>query len=232
MCNLRLIGVTLLGALFFSVPANGAIVFETQILAEFDVLFYSTGPLAGAVQDAGFPLDIPIAAKALGVMQFTIDDITAGTTTANIQNAVSLGRLQGFAPGPFFSISPNVQFVGGTLNNIQQVGGVVVSADVVNLEMFWDMVLTTGAGSARVVSAATLPFSGTVSGVPFNFNDQIAGPFPGPVDGLLDIGGGNFHPDPAISVSNRTLKAVPEPASGALAAIFLIGIGWRRNRQR
>jgi len=50
------------------------------------------------------------------------------------------------------------------------------------------------------------------------------------VDGLLDIGDGNFHPDPAISVSNRTLTAVPEPSSGLLALVGLVGVLRRRKR--
>ncbi len=230
MCNLRLLGIALYGALVCSFPARGALVFEAPVVAQFDVLFYSSGPLAAVAAGAGIPLDTQIAAEARGVVQFTIDDITAGTTTASFQNAVSVGRLQGVVPGDFFSISPNVQFVGGTLTNIQQSGGIVTSADVSNLEMVWDMELVLPAGAARLVSAAPLPFSGTVSGVPFSIGDQIAGPFPGPVDGLLDLGGGNLDPNPAISVSNRTLTIVPEPSFGVATVFGLFGIAWRRNR--
>jgi len=178
MVLLRRFALALVAALAVPTLSHAALVFETEVLAEFDVAFYSTGPLAGAATGAGFPLDTPLAAKAQGVVQFTIDDITPGTTTANIQNAVSIGRLQGFVPGNFFSISPNVQFIGGTLNNIQQSGGIVTSADVVDLSMVWDMELVTPGGTARLVSAEPLPFSGSVSGLPLTFGDQIAGPFP------------------------------------------------------
>lgn len=230
MNYLRPILLILLGAGFCSAPANAALVFETEVVAEFDVSFYSSGPLAAAATGAGFPLDTPLAAAARGTIHFTMDDITPGTTSAAIQNAVSIGRLQGFVPGNFFSISPNVQFVGGTLNNIQQSGGVVTSADVVDLSMIWDMELITSGGTARIVSAAPLPFSGNVAGLPFNNGDQIAGPMPGTIDGLLDIGGGNLAPNPAIAVSNRFLTAVPEPSSGVLAFLAAAGIFWRRTR--
>lgn len=229
MRRVRLFCAALLCVLCCSSFAKAAIEFETRIRANFDVLFYSTGPLATAVGNVGFPLDVPLAAEALGTLRFTIDDIAPGQTTANILGAVSIGRLEGTVPGPFFSISPNVQFVGGTLNNIQQSGGVITSAEIANLDMIWDMVLTTPDGTARVVSSAVLPFNGTVSGLPFGMNDQLVGT-PGSVDGLLDIGGGNFHPNPAIAVSNRFLTVVPEPTSGALALLCVAGLCMFRKR--
>ncbi len=195
------------------------------------MLFYSTGPLAAAISNANFPLDVPIAAETIGTMRFTIEDIAPGQTTANILDAVSVGRLQGVVPGPFFSISPNVRFEGGTLINIQQNGGVITSADISNLDMVWDMELVIGADTARIVSSAVLPFSGTVSGLPFGRNDQLVGA-PGFVDGLLDIGGGNFHPSPAISVSNRLLTVVPEPASGMVTLFCAAGLCMLRGKRR
>lgn len=225
----RLILVTFIGVVAFASQAKAAIVFQQELLAEFDVSFYSTGPLAAVASGAGFPLDTPLAAKARGLIQFTIDDITPSTTTANILDAESIGRLQGFVPGNFFSISPNVQFVGGRLANIQQTGGVVTSADVVDLSMVWDMQLVTPAGTATIVSAAPLPFSGTVTGLPFSQGDLIVGPFPGTVDGLLQLPGGGFDPTPAIAVSNRTLTAVPEPSSGISMLFGLVACFWRRK---
>ncbi len=227
MRRVRLFCAALLCVLCYSSFATAAIEFETRIRANFDVLFYSTGPLAGI----GFPVDVPLSAEALGTMRFTIDDIAPGQTTANILGAVSIGRLEGIVPGPFFSISPNVQFVRGTLNNIQQSGGVVTSADIEDLDMVWDMVLTTAGGTARVVSAAVLPFNGTVSGLPFGMDDELVGT-PGSVDGLLDIGGGNFDPNPAIAVSNRTLTVVPEPTSGAFALLCVAGLCMLRGSRR
>ncbi len=50
------------------------------------------------------------------------------------------------------------------------------------------------------------------------------------VDGLLDIGGGQFHPDAAIAVSNRTLTVVPEPNSAIAMMTGLCGLVWRRKR--
>lgn len=227
MSRIRLFGAALLCVMCCSNVAKAAIVFETQIRGNFDVLFYSTGPLAGA----GLPLDTPIAAEAVGTMRFTIDDIAVGQTTANIVSAVSVGRLQGVVPGPFFSISPNVRFEGGTLNNIQQSGGVITSAEISNLNMIWDMELVLGANTARVVSSDVLPFSGTVSGLPFGMGDQLVGA-PGSVDGLLDTGGGVLDPNPAIAVSNRFLTVVPEPASGIVVLVCAAGLCMLRAPRR
>lgn len=214
----------------FCSSLKAAIVFETEVEAQFDVLFYADGPLGDAVAAEGFPTDVPIPAKARGFMRFEIEDITSSTTEADILGAVSLGRLIGFDPGPFFSISPNVEFIGGTLTNIVQTNGAVTSATVNNLEMIWDMELTLPSASARVVSESGLGFSGDVTGIPYLDGDTLVGPDGESVDGLLDLGNGEFDANPAIAVSNRRMIAVPEPSAGILLlASFGSAILYRRR---
>jgi hypothetical protein len=232
MSPVRLFCTALLSLVYFSSFAQAAIEFDVRVRGNFDVLFYSAGPLAGAIGGAGFPLDVPIAAEAIGTMRFSIEDIADGQTSANILSATSVGPMQGVVPGPFFTISPNVQFVGGMLTNIQHNGGVITSANVTDLNMVWEMDLFLGPNTARIVSSEVLPFNGTVSGLPFGLGDQLIGTA-GSVDGLLDLGNGNFDPNPAIAVSNRFLTVVPEPTSSAAVLGCMVGLCLvRRARTR
>jgi hypothetical protein len=166
--------------------------------------------------------------QADGSITFTLDTTTLtdpSQTTIAITNAV--GSFTGVPPlwlGPY-SISPNIQFIGGELTNIVRDGsGTITSADVTDLSMQWELV--AGGGAVVIYSDGGLPFSGTVHSIPFTDGDVISGP--DPVAGIL----------PGTStivayVENRTLTAVPEPGSAIPAGIAVVvccfSIKWRKR---
>ena len=155
--------------------------------------------------------------RAIGNLEFTLDDSVPGATSMPFTNAT--GTLTGIAPDAFlpFQITPDVQFVGGLLDNIvRDGGGQIISADVVDLEMLWELSGNPAIlGGEEVLLYATDPldFNGSVSGVPFAPGDILAGP--NDFEVYLDLGLGNPglpDGDPlAVIGRNRTLTTVPEP---------------------
>src|SRR5262249_19771999 len=114
--------------------------------------------------------------EAIGTLTFQLDpslNDPSMPTTVPFTNFT--GLLPGVSPPPFlpFSISPNVQFVGGDLTNIVRDGsGHVTSADVTNLSAFWQLI---GPGGIRLFSDTPLLFSGHIGSLPFGYGTTIAG---------------------------------------------------------
>lgn len=206
---------------------RAALLFTSEIRAEFEFSILSSGPLDSYGQTIGIPRDVFLDYVALGSLTFELDDSFANATSLPFQSVT--GRLNGISPAPIFSISP-VQFLGGTLDNIVRDGSNnIVSGDVNNLSMRWEILVLEGDPNLerRAFTLAGLPFSGAVGGTPFAFGDTISGPSPGPVDVFWDQDLNN----PAAVVQNRSLQAVPEPSSAALLALGLTTTLLRRRKR-
>ena len=192
----------------------GDVTFTQDFVAKFDF------DLLGGTSINPGPATGYLPYQADGSITFTLDTTTLtdpSQTTIAITNAV--GSFTGVPPlwlGAY-SISPNIQFIGGELTNIVRDGsGNITSADVTGLSMQWELV--AGGGAVVIYSDGGLPFNGTVHSIPFTNGDVITGP--DPVAGIL----------PGTStvvayVENRTLTAVPEPGSAIPAGIAVVGLG-------
>ena len=215
---LLLLSLWLFGAADYS---QAALVFSSIFQADFEFEVVD-GPLS-AIDGVNVGDVLPF--RAVGPIEFTLDDSVPGATTMPFTNAT--GTLTGVAPASFlpFEITPDVQFVGGSLDNIvRDGGGQIVSADVVNLRMLWEM-----SGNPAILMGADvllygtdpLDFNGRVSAVPFAVGDTLVGPDDFEV--YLDQGLGNPGlpgGDPLAAIGrNRTLATVPEPSSIALLAL-------------
>jgi len=171
--------------------------------------------------------------EAAGALTFTLspllNDPSQPTTVAF--TGVS-GTLNGVYPSSLlpFTISPDVQFIGGDLTNIARDGsGNVISADVSNLSSNWDLVADNGA--LTLFTTDGLPFNsvGPITSLPFADGTVLAGPDQFNV--YLDEGGTNV----LVALGrDRTLTAVPEPTSAVLAGMAALTIGAivARRRQR
>ena len=199
----------------------GDVTFTQDFVANFDFDLLGGTPINPGPATGYLPY------QADGSITFTLDTTTLtdpSQTTIAITNAV--GSFTGVPPlwlGPY-SISPNIQFIGGELTNIVRDGsGTITSADVTDLSMQWELV--AGGGAVVIYSDGGLPFSGTVHSIPFTDGDVISGP--SPVAGIL----------PGTStivayVENRTLTAVPEPSALTLLAVGAVALApsvWSRR---
>jgi hypothetical protein len=179
---------------------------------------------------------------ALGEFTFELDpsiNDPSKPTTVSFKNVT--GKLPGTAPAQFLPhyITPEVRFVGGQLTNIvRDANGDVVSAQVKNLEMQWEMVGLEGGplvglhlvtGGSDFDANSNLPFDGDMHGLPFAVGDVLKGP------DIISGGSENFHVylgNPATGAPQevngrlRTLTVVPEPSQlgflglGCLAAML------------
>ena len=187
--------------------------------------------LGGTVINPG-PTTPFIPFEAIGSLTFTLDpslNDPSQPTTVPFTNVT--GLLAGVSPPPFlpYTISPDVQFIGGDLTNIVRDGsGNVTSANVTNLSMRWDMVGTPG--NLTLFTEDGLPFDGSTNSIPFSYGTVLAGPEPFTV--YLDSPAlGN----PLVVIGqDRTLTAVPEPSSATLAglAALTVGVVMARRRRR
>ena len=213
---------------------NAALVFSSTVQADFEFEIVD-GPLS-AIDGVNAGDIIPF--RAIGPLEFTLDDSVPGATSMPFTNAT--GILTGVSPAPFlpFEITPNVQFVGGSLDNIvRDGGGQIISADVVDLSMLWEMSgnpAILGGADVLLYGTDPLDFNGPVSGIPFGVGDTLVGP--NDFEVYLDQGLGNPGlpgGDPLAAIGrNRTLTVVPEPGCIVLFAIaggVLCG-GRRRSR--
>ena len=173
---------------------------------------------------------------ALGEFTFELDpSINDPGKPATVPFVHVTGKLQGTAPVQFLPhyITPNVRFVGGELTDItRDASGNVLSAQVKNLQMQWEMVGEAPGPLAgvRIVSGGSdfdpngsMPFDGAVHGLPFSLGDVIQGP---------DVGFGtneNFYGylgdvtgPHVVNGRQRTLTVVPEPTSVGLPGLLCI----------
>jgi hypothetical protein len=168
--------------------------------------------------------------EAIGSLTFTLDpslNDPSHPTTVPFTNVT--GLLNGVSPPSYlpYTISPDVQFLGGDLTNIVRDGsGNVTSANITDLSMRWDMI--AGGGSVTLFTKDGLPFNGSTNSIPFSYGTVLAGPDPFNVY-LDDPALG----DPLVVIGrNRTLTAVPEPNSAILAGLAVLAVGSAMARRR
>ena len=168
--------------------------------------------------------------QAVGNLTFTLDASIDDPTATTVPFVNVTGSLAGdnHSPPQFlpYVISPNVEFIGGELTNIVRVGGgAVVSADVSNLSMRWNMVGTPA--NITLFTQDGLPFDATGVTVPFATGTVLSGAAEFNV--YLDDGGSN----PLVVIGrNRTLTAVPEPGSAILAGLAVLASAAVSARRR
>ena len=168
--------------------------------------------------------------EAIGKLTFSVNasiNDPSQPTTVPFTNVT--GELNGVPPSPSmflpFTISPDVQFIGGDLTNIvRDSHGNVTSADVSNLSMRWDMI---GPGGLTLFTLDGLPFNGSITSLPFSIGTVLSGPDPFNV--YLQGGG----PDPVVIGRNRILTSIPEPSSLVLlgAGVAGLGLGCQKRRR-
>lgn len=188
----------------------GGLTFTQDFVADFqfDVL---GGTAINPGPDTGY-----LPYQAVGALTFTLDPAINDPTQTTVAITGVTGTLTGdiAPPGfPAFTISPDVQFLGGELTDIVRDGlGNVISAQVSDLSMVWDMVVETPT-PITIVSVGGLPFEGAISSLPLSYGTVLSGD--AVFTGTL-VGGG---PDIVVMGQDRTLTAVPEPGSGVLAGL-------------
>ena len=190
--------------------------FTQTFVADFEFTLLAGGPLNGG------PMDLTLPFQAVGDLTFTLApslNDPSQPTTVPFTNLT--GILNGTAPTGFlpYTISPNVQFLGGALTDIvRDLDGNVTSANIVNLTSLWELI---GPNGIRLYGDAGLDFSGAITSLPLGFGTIIAGAADFNV--YLDTGGGPGV-DPLAAIGrNRTLRAVPAPSGLALLGMGAIG---------
>jgi hypothetical protein len=162
--------------------------------------------------------------EAIGALTFTLDaSLNDPSQPTTVPFTDVKGSLAGISPPSFlpYTISPNLQFLGGDLTNIvRDANGNVVSADVSDLSMRWTMVGTPG--NLTLYTQDGLPFDGTLN---------LQGMFlSGAADFNVYLQGGG--PDPVVIGRDRTLSSIPEPSSLVLLAAGVAGIGFGVRKRR
>jgi hypothetical protein len=185
---------------------------------EFDVL---GGTPINSGGDTGFQ---PYAAE--GALTFTLDSSINNPAQTTVPFTNVTGTLNGLYPTSLvpYTISPDVQFLGGDLTNIVRDGsGNVMSADVSNLSMRWDLVAFGGAVTLFTLDG--LPFDGSVTSVPFGDGTVLSGSPQFNV--YMDYKGTDilvaYGKDRILSAI--TPGVVPEPSSGVLAGLSVLIAG-------
>jgi PEP-CTERM motif len=167
--------------------------------------------------------------EAVGALNFTLDSSLndpSHPTTVPFTNVT--GTLNGVFPASLlpYTISPDVQFLSGDLTNIVRNGsGDVISGDVSNLSMRWDLIAF--GGGLTLFTLDGLPFNGSITSLPFSYGTLLSGAAPFNV--YLDAGG----TDVLVAIGqDRTLAAVPEPSSVTLAGLAALTVGACMARRR
>jgi hypothetical protein len=167
--------------------------------------------------------------EAVGALNFTLDSSLndpSHPTTVPFTNVT--GTLNGVFPASLlpYTISPDVQFLSGDLTNIVRNGsGDVISGDVSNLSMRWDLIAF--GGGLTLFTLDGLPFNGSIASLPFSYGTVLSGAAPFNV--YLDAGGSDI----LVAIGqDRTLAAVPEPSSVTLAGLAALSVGACIARRR
>jgi hypothetical protein len=180
---------------------------------EFDVL---GGTPINPGGDTGFQ-----PYEAMGALTFTLDpSLNSPSQPTNVPFTDVTGTLNGVYPASLlpYTISPDVQFLGGDLTNIVRDGnGNVISAVVSDLSMRWDLI--AGGGSLTLYTLDGLPFDGSITSLPFSNGTVLSGA--AQFDVYLNVGGSNVL---VAYGEDRTLTAVPEPTSATLAGLAALTV--------
>jgi hypothetical protein len=201
--------------------------FTRTVIADYEFNLLGNSPINPGPETGFIPF------RAIGDLTFELAASLNDPTATEVPFVNATGILTGVPPSPSaylpHTISPNVRFLGGMLTNIVRDGaGSILSADVEDLNMEWELI--AGGGALRLFGTAGvgLPFSGPVSGIPFPAGTVLAGEQP--FDVFLDLGGGNSV---LVAIGrNRTLTVVPEPTSIALVGLGVAGVVVAATRRR
>lgn len=223
MARVVLLGVVALVTLP-TLARAGVIQFTSTVVADYEFSLLGRTPLNPGETTPFIPF------RAFGDLTFTLSSALNDPTQTTVPFLNVTGVLQGIPPSPEASlphtISPNVEFLSGTLTNItRDASGRVIAADVVNLSMRWELIGTGSAFPVRLYTKDGLPFDAQGVTIPFSVGTVLRGP--AVFDVYLDDGDGNPTNDPlVVQGRNRTLTVVPEPASvgmwGMMIAVFAI----------
>jgi hypothetical protein len=207
--------------------------FTSRVVANYDLSLLGGTPLNPGPTTPFIPF------QAVGDLTFqlapSLNDPSA--TTAPFVNVT--GMLQGVPPSPADTlphfISPDVQFLSGSLTNIvRDANGNVISADVSDLSSRWELVSTSPSFPVTLYTQEGLPFSANDVSIPFLPGTVLAGAAEFNV--YLDEGLGNNNPLVAIGRDRTLTVTSPEPSSAVLlgvgAVATIMATSFRRGKRR
>lgn len=199
------------------------VTFTQDVIANFEFDVLGGTPINGGPATGYLPYE------AIGPLTFSLDSSLNDPSVTTVPFTDVTGTLNGVNPPAFvgpYTISPDVQFIGGELTDIVRDGsGNIISAQVSDLSMRWDLVAAGGAVTLYTLDG--LPFNGPVSSVPFGYGDVISGPDPFNV--YMNVGGSDVL---VAYGEDRTLTVVPEPGSAVPAGLAVVTLGAALARRR
>jgi MYXO-CTERM domain-containing protein len=215
--------ICLAGLLFFpSLVHGGDLTFTQDLVANFDFDVLGGTPINPGPATGFQPYE------AFGALTFTLDSSINDPTQTTVPFTNVTGTLNGVYPTSLlpYTISPDVQFIGGDLTNIVRDGsGNVISGNVSDLSMRWDLIAFGGALTLFTLDG--LPFDGSITSIPFSNYTVLSGPAQFNV--YMDFGGTDLL---VAYGENRTLTTVPEPTSATLAGLAALTLGAVIARRR
>lgn len=203
----------------------GSISFDA--IADQQVRIPPGTPLTGA------PFNIPGGAEfdlsAFGVVSlgWDADSDSDGSTSLSTFSAnftevhPNLGPYSLAATG----VGPGATFT-GSLDNIVEIGGDLVSADW-TLNTTFSLTFTAAPGQPVIYTQQLATFTGVIRGGDATIGEVFTSA--GEIEGFLSAG--NPASDPLAAISfNRTVTAVPEPSSFAMLSLSGLSLLCRRRR--